>query len=886
MILSLMLLSLIIAFVVVHFNKVYELTYVTEATYSDGTVYGLDSTDSNYFVFKYDVDTQEGVGIDVPFVRGTVAETISGPYLIDGKGCYVYRTVIDIEDVENEENNYSAIAYCDYENGELLDIVCWDNDSSEEFFYQVNAVDDKLYFIMYCADNNALRYYEFDGKELDYCGEVEYKSGMAMYFVDQYLNAWSCSYEGDIYCQTLDGVNELVFENDGTQISRVNTNFVDGKGVYFTNLDNNTVYELTYVDGVFSMTELDFEHMVYDYEINEYNVQNYNEEENVYLALVDVEEKVLISLISEEGESIIEYIHKDKSTMRMMRLEVFLGVFIAFMGIWLLMLKYAKDKTGIPVFILILCILIPMNVIGCYYSIQLTQDNLNQQKMIQIASQLSNIADVCQNEINMEIFEENSSKEYVTEQDIVKQFEEFTTESEYYDAEKGTYNAFNTIVAVNVYYYKNDEIYSASLSNILNIPLSYNSYIGASDSIITALEENKEVVLDYKMFGMDVLSVIKPILNSSGDVVGGIEIVLNYDTTFEAHQIYNNRIAAIYIMCSILFTLIVTFIIYLATRGLKKTRIAAKQIMDGNLSVRIHSKGNNEIGELNRSLDVMIEELESKTIFMKEQAKNYEAMMDSALFQMMHREGVLASQEGDNTQINKLIFSIGFVQEGAFSFQKFNQEIAPHMEFIAEKNLGIVQISKEKLKITVLDNNQVINVAISIQELLRLEHNERYISIIRQSSKIGIVGEKERKKMVTISLDEEFRVIMQEFAHKYKIPIVISGEASAFVENIFTRYQVRTLGYIKVGYANKLEVIYEILDGNQQQDLRLKINTKDIFEEGVKLFMSGKIMQAMKKFIQVLTHNPKDLVAQEYILLCEDRLGHGDNQELYLMKCD
>ncbi len=880
---TLIIISLGIAFLAVYFTKVYELTYVTDAEYSDGQVYGVESTDSNYFVFQYDIESQQGEGINVPFVTGTVAETISGPYLIEGQGAYVYRVVKNVENLADSSNNYHSIAYCDFENGELDDVVYWSDD--EEFFYQVTSMDEKLYFIMYSTDG-MLRYYEFDGETLEYYGEIEYKTGTALRIIDRYLNLWSYTYEGDIYCQTIDGTDELVFENNGIEITRENSNYIGGKGVYFTNLDDETVYELTYIDGVFSMQEFVYDYSLLAYEINQYNVQNYNEKDDVYLSLVEIDDRVIISLITEDDEMVIDSITKNRKVLCTQRIQIFFVVFLLLIFIWLMGRKYKKDGTGIPVFILILCLLIPMNIFGCYYSILLMQENLKEQIMMQTAEQLSNIADVYINEIDIEVFEENSQQDYVTESDLYEQFSEFFSENEFYDATSETYESFNSILCVNLYYLKEEELYSASLTNILNVSLNANDNLAGTDEIITALSENMDVILEYRMYGIDVLSVVKPVTNSSGEVIGGIEIVLDYDVTFENFEIYKSKIAAVYIACSILFTIIVTVIVYLGTRGLRKTRNAAKEIIQGNMSVRIHSKANNEIGELNRSIDSMVEELETKTIYMKNQEEKYEAMMDSALFEMINKEGVLVSKEGENTQVNTLVATIGFEQKGSFSFQKFNEEISELIEYISERKLGVIQVQKENLKITVLDNNQVIDVVICLQELLKSRNDERYISIIRQTSKIGIVGMKDCKELVTISLDEEFRVIMQEFVKRYQTPIVISGEAAAHVKNIFEGYQIRTLGYVKVGYAHKLEVIYEVLDGNKQQDLRLKLDTKEIFEEGVKLYMSGKLEQSMKKFIQVLMRNPNDLVAQEYILLCEERLKNNEIQEFYFIKCD
>ena len=70
-------------------------------------------------------------------------------------------------------------------------------------------------------------------------------------------------------------------------------------------------------------------------------------------------------------------------------------------------------------------------------------------------------------------------------------------------------------------------------------------------------------------------------------------------------------------------------------------------------------------------------------------------------------------------------------------------------------------------------------------------------------------------------------------------------------------------------------IVYEIFDGDPPEVVRLKVETKANFEEGLRLYYDRKFAESSVQFNQVLEKYPEDKAARIYLTRCATYMVHG-----------
>jgi hypothetical protein len=78
-------------------------------------------------------------------------------------------------------------------------------------------------------------------------------------------------------------------------------------------------------------------------------------------------------------------------------------------------------------------------------------------------------------------------------------------------------------------------------------------------------------------------------------------------------------------------------------------------------------------------------------------------------------------------------------------------------------------------------------------------------------------------------------------------------------------YQVRLLGTVRVKGKQEAVAMCEILDGYPPEVLRLRIATRDMFEEGLRHYSNQEFGKAVECFKRVLEHDSSDRAARLYM---------------------
>ena len=83
---------------------------------------------------------------------------------------------------------------------------------------------------------------------------------------------------------------------------------------------------------------------------------------------------------------------------------------------------------------------------------------------------------------------------------------------------------------------------------------------------------------------------------------------------------------------------------------------------------------------------------------------------------------------------------------------------------------------------------------------------------------------------------------------------------------------------------NEITTVYDYFDGDSNDIINLKKQTKVIFEQGVDYYLSKDFYSARRCFIEVLKEYKNDKASKEYLILCDKYYKMKDvvNVDTYL----
>jgi signal transduction histidine kinase/DNA-binding response OmpR family regulator len=131
---------------------------------------------------------------------------------------------------------------------------------------------------------------------------------------------------------------------------------------------------------------------------------------------------------------------------------------------------------------------------------------------------------------------------------------------------------------------------------------------------------------------------------------------------------------------------------------------------------------------------------------------------------------------------------------------------------------------------------------------------------------LGVIGDKQRMDVNVVSDSVNTASRMEGLTKYYGASVIISEFTLAGLQE---NYNVahRFLGLVKVKGKTQPLKIYEILEGLSDEQIKLKISTKESFENGLKHYLNKDFINAAAEFKNVFTINKRDKSAQHYLKL-------------------
>ncbi len=139
---------------------------------------------------------------------------------------------------------------------------------------------------------------------------------------------------------------------------------------------------------------------------------------------------------------------------------------------------------------------------------------------------------------------------------------------------------------------------------------------------------------------------------------------------------------------------------------------------------------------------------------------------------------------------------------------------------------------------------------------------------------LGTVGEAERMEGTVISDAVNLASRLEGLTKMYGASIVVSDRTLFSLEHVL-QYRFRFLDKVKVKGKREPVSVFEILDGNAEEDIALKLKTQTFFEKGLLHYHSQEFEQAVSHFSRVVEIDPDDCAAQLYLKRANHFIEYG-----------
>ncbi|NEQ34968.1 MAG: response regulator [Okeania sp. SIO3I5] len=139
---------------------------------------------------------------------------------------------------------------------------------------------------------------------------------------------------------------------------------------------------------------------------------------------------------------------------------------------------------------------------------------------------------------------------------------------------------------------------------------------------------------------------------------------------------------------------------------------------------------------------------------------------------------------------------------------------------------------------------------------------------------LGTVGGKRRIDSTVISDAVNLGSRLESLTKLYGVDILISQNTLLELEEA-DKYNYRFLDRVKVKGKKEPVGVFEIFDGDPEEQKELKQQTKAKFEEAVLLFYQQKLATVQQIMREILQTNPEDKAVQFYLQRCDESWVNG-----------
>ncbi len=139
---------------------------------------------------------------------------------------------------------------------------------------------------------------------------------------------------------------------------------------------------------------------------------------------------------------------------------------------------------------------------------------------------------------------------------------------------------------------------------------------------------------------------------------------------------------------------------------------------------------------------------------------------------------------------------------------------------------------------------------------------------------LGTIGESKRMEGTVISDAVNLSSRLEGLTKIYGASVILSQETLNEIKDV-GEFQFRFLGMVNVKGKSRTVLVYELLDGENDDAYELKLKTLESFKKGINKFFLEEFSEAIECFKQIQLINPQDVIVSRYISRCEYYISNG-----------
>lgn len=370
-----------------------------------------------------------------------------------------------------------------------------------------------------------------------------------------------------------------------------------------------------------------------------------------------------------------------------------------------------------------------------------------------------------------------------------------------------------------------------------------------------------------------------PLVLSDGTVYGVLSMsvsgnVLDYQIWY--YQ-WNLKIVSMVLLSILTLALVILLLIFL--KPLKILKDSAGKLADGELGLTVPVRGHDEIAGISAAFNQMSLGIARYVQDIQDMSDGYYKFIPAKILDLLGKESIQQVRLGDEITENMTILSIHAVQrknQEAWTAEKVyedtNQMLPALVEPITAYHGVVEHFEHTGLSAFFTESSQdALDAAIEIQKSFdsRIPGNTRTVAISYGQVMIGVIGHENRMEAAAISAHSSLAKALRLKGETYGAGILITHLVYRQIADFEKQYHARYLGNVYVSANDTLERVYDVYDGDTEEEFYYKDLTKPLFEQGVELFVAKKFYEARLVFVEVLKQHRKDKAAKEYLYRCD-----------------
>ncbi len=306
------------------------------------------------------------------------------------------------------------------------------------------------------------------------------------------------------------------------------------------------------------------------------------------------------------------------------------------------------------------------------------------------------------------------------------------------------------------------------------------------------------------------------------------------------------------------------------------------------MTVAVH--GHDEVADISQAFNQMSLEIARYVRDIQGMSDGYYKFIPAKILDLLNKESIQDVELGDQMVGDMTILSLHAMnyprQKMYLSAEQVYTDINRVLSLLVEpinRHYGVVEHFDDTglSAFFTVRSQEALDAAIDIWRLLdeRTAGGARTIAISYGRVMIGVIGHEQRMEATAISAHSDLAKTLRLKGDKYGAHILITHLVYEQIPDFEEHYHARYLGNIYLSANHSYERVYDVYDGDSEEEFYYKDLTKELFEKGVGLFVARKFYDARLVFVEVLKQHRKDKAAKEYLYRCDRYYKMDDEAE-------